>query len=108
MKKLLFAAIGATVTLVSASPAFAQDVPTDLLSVVQIRTAAERNMQELTARTASAPLVSDEAVLGEQALPSVGFDAPRQVQLDMLAALRADAAKNRALGLVPSGPSIGD
>jgi hypothetical protein len=63
-------------------------------------------MAELAAQTAGATAIStEEAVLGESALPSVGFEAPVQVKLDMLTALRADAAKNRELGGLPTGLS---
>jgi hypothetical protein len=107
MKKLFYAAVGATLTLLSASPAFAEDVPADLTTAVVIRVAQDKNMHELTARTASAPAeaVGDEAVLGESALPVLGVDAPLDVKLDMLSALRAEVAKNRSLRFVPGGLS---
>jgi hypothetical protein len=108
MKKLFYATVGATLTLLSASPAFAQDVPADLTTAVLIRVAQDKNMHELTARTASAPVEAvalEEAVLGETALPVLGVDAPLDVKLDMLSALRAEVAKNRGLRFVPGGLS---
>ena len=107
MRKLLYAAIGLTAALASASPAFAQDVQSDLRTAIQNRAAIEDDMADLAAQAAGATAdAAGEAVLGESALPAVGVDAPFQVKLDLLAALRADAAKNRALKLVPTGLSI--
>jgi hypothetical protein len=104
MKKLFYAAVAASLTLVSASPAFAQDVPRDLVTAIDNRITIGQDMARLTALTAGSPLL-DEAVLGETALPVLGFDAPVNVQLDMLTALRGVAAESRGLGELPTGLS---
>jgi len=106
MNKLLYAAVGATLTLVSASPAFAQTVDSDLVTAVENRVAIDRSLAETSQQTASASVeAADEAVLGISALPSIGFDAPLQIKLDLLAALRADVAKIRDMAALPVGPS---
>jgi hypothetical protein len=107
MNKLPYAAIGVTALLVWAPPAFAQSVPTDMATAIQNRAAISRDMADLAAEAGgSSTVASDEAVLGASALPSLGFDAPLQVKVDMMTSLRADAAKNRALKFVPGGESL--
>jgi hypothetical protein len=103
MKKLLYAAIGATLTLVSASPAFASDPTADQFQAVENRLAIERDIAALTARTAGTTVL-DEAVLGETAILDTGL--PLEVGRDMLTALRGDVAKNNALGRVPRGGNL--
>jgi hypothetical protein len=109
MRKLFYAAIGATLTLLSASPALAQDVQSDLATAVANRVAMSEDLAEVDARTAGRGpevLGGEEAVLGESALPIMGVEAPLPVKLDMLAALRAEVAENRGLALLPTGGSI--
>jgi len=104
MKKLMYAAVGAGLTLLSASPAFAQTISGDLAS--QLQTQAKISQAEI-ARSGGATAVGggEEAVLGEQSLPILGFDAPTQVKLDMLTALRDVAHKDLGLGGLTSGGS---
>ena len=103
MKKLMYAAVGATVTLLSASPAFAQTVSGDVAS--QLETQAKISQVQVAQAPDAGVVSSDEAVLGEQALPLLGFEGPMQVKLDMLTALRDVAHKNLDLGGLTGGGS---
>jgi hypothetical protein len=112
MRKLFYAAVGTTLTLLSASPALAQDVQGDLENAVAQRVALAADMRLLDEQTAGrTPALEvvggggEEVVLGEQALPIMGIDAPLSIKLDLLAALRAEVAKNRGLGVLPTGGS---
>ena len=111
MKKLLPLAIGATLTVLTASPVWADDgtssnVEQDMATVVQDRAALERNMADLARQMVGGSTdQTAEAVLGEQAIPVLGFEAPLQVKRDMLQALRDTAQKNRDLAAVPGGGS---
>jgi hypothetical protein len=103
MNKLVYAAVGATVTLLSASPAFAQTISGDMAS--QLETQAKISQVEVAQAPDAGVVTGDEAVLGEQALPILGFEAPMQVKLDMLTALRGVAHKNLDLGGLTGGGS---
>ena len=105
MRKLLYAAVGATVALASASPALAQNVQSDMAIAIENRIALERSLAEAARQTIGSSVDAEEAVLGVQALPVLGFEAPMQVKLDMLAALRADARKDHGMANVTSGGS---
>jgi hypothetical protein len=105
VKKLLYAGLGATMALVSASPALAQNVQADMAIAIENRMGLDRSLAE-AARLATGPSLDAEvAVLGVQALPVLGFAAPVSVQLDMLTALRGVARESRELGELPSGGS---
>src|SRR3954470_18826145 len=101
MNKLVYAAVGASVTLLSASPAFAQTLTPDLAS--QLQTQAIVSQAEVAQSVGPTAVEGDEAVLGVQALPILGFEAPMQVKLDMLTALRDVAHKNIDLGSLTGG-----
>src|SRR5690349_20655125 len=103
MKKLMYATVGATLTLLSASPAFAQTLTPDMAS--QLQTQAIVSQAEVGQPGGATALDGEEAVLGEQALPVLGFEAPMRVKLDMLTALRDVAHKNLDLGGLTSGGS---
>ncbi|HEY3110796.1 MAG TPA: hypothetical protein VGL23_18705 [Chloroflexota bacterium] len=107
MKRLLYAAVGAALTLLSASPAFAQSADADMATALQNREAINSNLRDIAQQAAatSEPASADEAVLGVQALPAMGVEASMQVKLDMLTALRDFARKNRGLANVTAGGS---
>jgi hypothetical protein len=111
MRKLLYLALGATLTVLTASPALAQaaDVGTDMATAIQNRAAVDRDLAEAPHSQPNAYGTSGydqaDAVLGVAATVNLGFDGPAQVKNDMLAALRIGVQKDRDLATVPTGGS---
>jgi hypothetical protein len=106
MKRLLYAAVGATLTLLSASPALAQSVESDMATALQNRAGMNESLSRLAGQTAGTAVEAEaEAVLGVHTLPVLGMDGPMQLKLDMLTALRDFARKNRGLANVTAGGS---
>src|SRR5438067_3061254 len=89
MRKLFYLALGATLTLLTASPALAEDVSTDMATAIQNRQAQDRDLAEAPHNQANAYGTTGydqvEAVLGVAATVNLGFDGPAQVKNDMLA-----------------------
>ena len=106
MKKLFFAAVGATVTLLSASPAFAQSVDADMATALLGRARIELNLSALAHQAALAGAAAQsEAVLGESSSVDLGIAAPTSLKIDLLNALRIDAQRSRDMGGLTAGGS---